>query len=212
MPSYYLAVFYSGLVLGSGMLALGIWDTPKGKPSKLLRAACIGVPASALIVFALIAGAYNRCNGLTQDAVSVKNPNGASDMFEKCMSDPILLLVVWAPTFGASHAPPTRTLPLAGVHTYRTHTRPAGALGLWTITLFFVSNAKNQFKCGTPFFYAMVFLVLGIGSSILVTFTGQQHFHVFIAGGFVGLFFTELHFIIYAVPDSYNTGSNQASV
>ena len=117
-----------------------------------------------------------------------------------------------APTFGASHAPPTRTLPLAGVHTYRTHTRPAGALGLWTITLFFVSNAKNQFKCGTPFFYAMVFLVLGIGSSILVTFTGQQHFHVFIAGGFVGLFFTELHFIIYAVPDSYNTGSNQASV
>ena len=118
MPSYYLAVFYTGLILGSGMLALGVWDTPKGKPSKLLRAACIGVPASALIVFALIAGAYNRCNGLAQHAASAKKSNGASAAFEKCMSDPILLLVVWVVTFGASHAPPLIPFTLAGVHTY----------------------------------------------------------------------------------------------
>ena len=211
MPSYYLAVFYSGLVLGSGMLALGIWDSPKGKPSKLLRAACIGVPASAIAAFALIAGAYNRCNGLAQHAASAKNPNGGSAAFEKCMSDPILLLIVWVVTFGASHASPAHPFP-AGVHTYRTHTRPAGALGFWTITLFFVSNAKNQFKCGSAFFFAMVFLAVGIVSSIFVTGTGHQFIHVFIAGGFVGLFFTELIFIIYVVPDSYNTGSNQASV
>ena len=210
MPSYYLAVFYTGLILGSGMLALGVWDTPKGKPSKLLRAACIGVPASALIVFALIAGAYNRCNGLAQHAASAKNPNGGSAAFEKCMSDPILLLIVWVVTFGASHASPAHPFP-AGVHTYRTHTRPAGALGIWTIALFFVSNAKNQFKCGTSFFTAMVFLVFGIGSSILVTVTGYQQLHVIIAGSFVGLFYTELIFITKVVPASY-TSSSQASV
>jgi len=189
VPSYYLAVFYSGLVLGSGMLALGVWDTPKASIwNKILGGPKIvrfTLPASALVVFALIAGAYNRCNGRAQDAVSVKNPNGASAAFEKCMSDPTLLLVVWVVTFGA--------------------------LGIWTIAIFFVSNAKNQFKCGTSFFTAMVCLVLGIGSCVLVTTTGHQHLHVITAGGFFGLFLTELIFITKVVPASY-TSSSQASV
>lgn len=214
MPSYYLAVFYTGLILGSGMLALGVWDTTKasiwdkilGGP-KIVR---FTLPASAIAAFALIAGAYNRCNGLAQHAASAKKSNGGSAAFEKCMSDPILLLVVWVVTFGASHASPARPFP-AGVHTYRTHTRPAVTLGIWTIALFFVSNAKNQFKCGTSFFTAMVFLVFGIGSSILVTVTGYQQLHVIIAGSFVGLFYTELKFITKVVPASY-TSSSQASV
>ena len=67
-------------------------------------------------------------------------------------------------------------------------------------------------KQRTFFIIAVLWLVLGIGSSILVTVTGYQQLHVPTALGFVGLFFTELYFIIYAVPDSYNTGSNQASV
>jgi len=191
LPSYYLAVFYSGLVLGSGMLALGIWDNacllfllPKGKPSTSVRFA---VPASALVVFVLIAGGYNHCNGLARAVASVKNPklNGASDEFEKCMSDPILLFIVWAPTFVS--------------------------LFIWTAALFFMNNAKGP-KQRTFFIVAVLWLVLGIGSSILVTVTGYQQLHVPTALGFVGLFFTELYFIIYAVPDSYNTGSNQASV
>ena len=128
MPSYYLAVFYTGLVLGTGMLTLGIWDrvtifSPTGKPSTSVRFA---VPASALVVFVLIAGGYNHCNGQARAAASAKNPklNGASDKFEECMSDPILLLIVWAPTFGANH-PSTPPHKLAGVHTYRAYTRAA---------------------------------------------------------------------------------------
>ena len=102
------------------MLALGIWDNAcllflllKGKPSTSVRFA---VPASALVVFVLIAGGYNHCNGLARAVASVKNPklNGASDEFEKCMSDPILLFIVWAPTFGANH-PSTPPHKLAGV-------------------------------------------------------------------------------------------------
>ena len=57
----------------------------------------------------------------------------------------------------------------------------------------------------------MVFLVFGIGSSILVTVTGYQQLHVIIAGSFVGLFYTELIFITKVVPASY-TSSSQASV
>ena len=216
LPSYYLAVFYSGLVLGSGMLALGIWDNacllfllPKGKPSTSVRFA---VPASALVVFVLIAGGYNHCNGLARAVASVKNPklNGASDEFEKCMSDPILLFIVWAPTFGANHpsTPPTQT---RWRHTYRAYPCRAVSLFIWTAALFFMNNAKGP-KQRTFFIIAVLWLVLGIGSSILVTVTGYQQLHVPTALGFVGLFFTELYFIIYAVPDSYNTGSNQASV
>ena len=100
---------------------------------------------------------------------------------------------------------------MAGVHTYRTHTRPAGALAIWTIAIFFVSNAKNQFKCGTSFFTAMLCLALGVISSIIVTVTGYQQFHVTTAGGFFGLFLTELIFITKVVPASY-TSSSQASV
>jgi len=189
VPSYYLAVFYSGLVLGTGMIAVGIWDctifSPKGKPGTIVWFA---LPASALVVFALIAGAYYHCNGQAQAAdASAKNPklNGASTAFEKCMTDPTLLLVVWVVTFGA--------------------------LAIWTIAIFFVSNAKNQFKCGTSFFTAMLCLALGVISSIIVTVTGYQQFHVTTAGGFFGLFLTELIFITKVVPASY-TSSSQASV
>ena len=87
----------------------------------------------------------------------------------------------------------------------------AVSLFIWTAALFFKNNAKGP-KQRKFFIIAVLFLILGIGSSILVTVTGYQQLHVFIAGGFVGLFFTELIFIIYVVPDSYNTGSNQASV
>ena len=99
------------------MLAAGIWDrvtpifSPKGKPGTIVRFAR---PASALVVFALIAGAYYHCNGQAQAAdASAKNPklNGASTAFEKCMSDPTLLLVVWFVTFGASHASPAHPFP-----------------------------------------------------------------------------------------------------
>ena len=58
----------------------------------------------------------------------------------------------------------------------------------------------------------MLCLALGVISSIIVTVTGYQQLHVPTALGFFLLFFTELYFIIYVVPDSYNTGSNQASV
>ena len=57
----------------------------------------------------------------------------------------------------------------------------------------------------------MVWLILGIGSSILVTVTGHQCWHVITAGSFFGLFWTELTFITKVVPNSY-TSSSQASV
>ena len=60
-------------------------------------------------------------------------------------------------------------------------------------------------------FYAVVWLILGIGSSIRVTVTGHQCWHVITAGSFFGLFWTELNFIIKVVPNSY-TSSSQASV
>ena len=127
------------------------------------------------------------------------------------MSDPILLLIVWAPTFGANHpsTPPPQTR-------WRSHLSclyPCRAVSLfiWTAALFFKNNAKGP-KQRKFFIIAVLFLILGIGSSILVTVTGYQQLHVPTALGFVFLFFTELYFIIYAVPDSYNTGSNQASV
>ena len=113
VPSYYLAAFYSGIVGGSGLLALGIW---KGKPPKIIR---FGLPSSTLVVFVVISVAYSYCNGLAKDAANVKEPklNGASAAFEKCMSDPTLLIFAWAPTFRASHTPnhPHETHPLAGV-------------------------------------------------------------------------------------------------
>ena len=74
-----------------------------------------------------------------------------------------------------------------------------------------MNNAKGP-KQRKFFLYAVLCLVLGIFSSILVTVTGYQQLHVPTALGFVFLFFTELYFIIYVVPDSYNTDSNQASV
>lgn len=90
-------------------------------------------------------------------------------------------------------------------------TRPAVALGLWTVALFLKSNANNQLKCGSPFFTAVVWLILGIGSSILITVTGHQYWHVITAGSFFGLFWTELNFITKVVPNSY-TSSSQASL
>lgn len=181
VPSYYLAAFYSGIVGGSGLLALGIW---KGKPPKIIR---FGLPSSTLVVFVVISVAYSYCNGLAKDAANAKEPklNGASAAFEKCMSDPTLLIFAWAPTFLA--------------------------LGLWTVALFLKSNASNQLKCGSSFFTAVVWLILGIGSSILITVTGHQYWHVITAGSFFGLFWTELNFVTKVVPNSY-TSSNQASV
>ena len=114
VPSYYLATFYSGIVGGSGLLALGIW---KGTPLKIIR---VGLPASALVVFVVISVAYNYCNGLAKDAANTKEPklNGASAAFEKCMSDPTLLIFAWAPTFRASHTPkpPTQNPPARWRH------------------------------------------------------------------------------------------------
>ena len=223
MPSYYLAVFYSGLVLGSGMLALGIWDNarllfllPKGKPP---RRVLFGFLASSLLVFAVIAGAYNYCNGQAQYAASAKKPklNAASVAFEGCMSDPKLLLIAWVPTFRASHPQPPHNHPQPPPTPlrWRSHlscpTRPAVSLFIWTTALFFMNNVERgkQFKYFTK---AMLCLALGVISSIIVTVTGYQQLHVPTALGFFLLFFTELYFIIYVVPDSYNTGSNQASV
>ena len=104
------------------------------------------------------------------------------------------------------HTKPTRSLASRLVST-----RPAVALGLWTVAIFLKSNAKNQLKCGSSFFTAVVCLIFGIGSSILVTVTGRQFFHVITAGSFFGLFLTELNFITKVVPNSY-TSSSQASV
>ena len=110
VPNYYLAVFYTGLTLGTGMLALGIW---KCKPSKIVQ---FGLPASALAVFAFISGAYTHCNGVAKAAASAKNGT-PSAAFEGCVTNPVLLIVVFVVTFGAIPCPCIRTLPAPYKHT-----------------------------------------------------------------------------------------------
>ena len=109
------------------------------------------------------------------------------------------------------HPKTTHTKPTRSLASRLVSTRSAVALGLWTVALFLKSNANNQLKCGSSFFAAVVCLILGIGSSILVTVTGRQCWHVITAGSFFGLFWTELTFITKVVPNSY-TSSSQASV
>jgi len=176
VPNYYLAVFYTGLTLGNGMLALGVW---KCKPSKIVQ---FGLPASALAVFAFISGAYTHCNGVAKAAASAKNGN-PSATFEGCVTNPVLLIVVFVVTFGA--------------------------LGFWTVAIFFVSNAKPEER-RKPFLHAMLWLILGIVGGFLITFTGHQYWHVPTITGFIGLLWTELKFITIVVPESYTT-SDQAS-
>ena len=214
VPNYYLAVFYTGLTLGNGMLALGVW---KCKPSKMVQ---FGLPASALAVFAFISGAYTHCNGVAKAAASAKNGN-PSATFEGCVTNPVLLIVVFVVTFGAIPCPCIRTLPATYKHSieasWRSHvmhvstvsTRPAGALGFWTVAIFFVSNAKPEER-RKPFLHAMLWLILGIVGGFLITFTGHQYWHVPTITGFIGLLWTELKFITIVVPESYTT-SDQAS-
>jgi len=67
-------------------------------------------------------------------------------------------------------------------------------LGVATISIFCKANAPSSTK--TPFLIAaLVSLAVGIGSSLVLTFTGLQWLHVPTASGFLGLFLSELLFV-----------------
>jgi hypothetical protein len=77
-------------------------------------------------------------------------------------------------------------------------------LAVSTVLIFVVSSVSRE-KTWPYFIRAMVSLAVGIISSLLVTHQGMQIFHVTTAGGFLGLFWTELKFITQEVP--YGTDS-----
>jgi hypothetical protein len=80
------------------------------------------------------------------------------------------------------------------------------SLGVSTIAIFVVSSVSSE-KTKPYFIKSMICLAVGIISSLIVTSQGMQIFHVTTAGGFLGLFWTELKFITQEVPGTDSTGS-----
>jgi hypothetical protein len=165
IPTYYLATFYAGLTLGQSLLALGVWDGPPGCWMQIL-------PIFSVLSFILISQSGVSCTSQAREAEMLQDDQAGDSANHLSNADL---------AFGncISFFP----LLLAFL-----------TLGLTTIFIFIKSKApkpmQRQYLCT-----ALISLIIGVGSSLVLTRTGLQWLHVPTAGGFLGLFLTELLFV-----------------
>lgn len=76
-------------------------------------------------------------------------------------------------------------------------------LGIATIFIFIKANPARVSMKYKYLIIALASLAIGIGSSVILTWSGWQWLHVPTAGGFLGLFLTELIFI-KKIPESHS--------